>query len=83
MKLNPLSVDPTRLLKPTSVARQLNVDPSMVTHWMQGNTLDFVEVDSVKFIPIESVAVLEALRKRKADAKAERLAEAERDLVTA
>lgn len=52
----------------------------MVTHWMQGNTLDFVEIDGVKFIPEESVAVLEALRKQKADEKAERIALMQRDL---
>jgi hypothetical protein len=46
----------------------------MVTHWMQGNTLDFVEIDGVKFIPEESVAVLEALRRQKAEEKAERIA---------
>lgn len=48
----------------------------MVTHWMQGNTLDFVEIDGVKFIPEESVAVLEALRQQKAVEKAERLSAA-------
>jgi hypothetical protein len=45
----------------------------MVTHWMQGGTLDFMEVDGVKFIPSESVAVLDALRTRKAEEKADRL----------
>lgn len=73
MKLNPPSVDPSRLLKPTSVAKHLGVHPSMVTHWMQGGALDFMEVDGVKFIPSESVAVLDALRTRKAEEKADRL----------
>lgn len=80
MKLSPTTVDPIRLMKPTSVADRLSVHPSMVTHWMQGNTLDFVEIDGVKFIPEESVAVLEALRKQKADEKAERIALAHQDL---
>lgn len=74
MKLTPTTVDPARLMKPTSVAERLSVHPSMVTHWMQGNTLDFVEIDGVKFIPEESVAVLEALRRQKAEEKAERIA---------
>lgn len=80
MKLTPTTVDPVRLMKPTSVAVRLSVHPSMVTHWMQGNTLDFVEIDGVKFIPEESVAVLEALRRQKAEDKAERIAAAQEDL---
>ena len=75
MKLNPPSVDPNRLLKPTSVAKHLGVHPSMVTHWMQGGTLDFMEVDGVKFIPSEAVAVLEALRVKRLEEKNLRLSE--------
>lgn len=62
MKLEPVSVDPNRLLRPTTVAKRMNVHPSMVTHWMNGDTLDYVEIDGVKLIPEASVALLEALR---------------------
>lgn len=76
MRLNPQNVDPTRLIKPTNVARMLGVHPSMVTHWMQGGTLDFLEVDDVKFVSADSVAVLKAMRDKKREAAAEKAAEA-------
>lgn len=66
MRLSPPSVDPARLIKPTNAARRLGVHPSMVTHWMQGGALDYLEIDETKFIPEESVATLEALREKKA-----------------
>ena len=69
MKLNPNTIDPTRLLKPTSVARRLTVHASMVTHWLSGGSLDYVVIDDVKFIPEESVAVLEAMRSGKTEAR--------------
>lgn len=74
LKLTPSTIDPVRLMKPTSVADRLKVHASMVTHWMQDDHLDFVEIDGVKFIPEESVAVLQALRQKKAEDKALRLA---------
>lgn len=77
MKLNPTNVDPLRLRKPTSAAKQLKVHPSMITHWMEGGTLDFVLIDDVKFIPVESIAVLDAMRVKKAEEKATRIASVE------
>ena len=69
MKLNPTTIDPTRLLKPTSVALRLAVHASMVTHWLAGGQLDYVAVDGVKFIPEQSVAVLESMRSGKTEAR--------------
>lgn len=66
MRLTPPSVNPSRLFKPTNVAKRLGVHPSMVTHWMQGGSLDYLEIDETKFIPEESIAILEALREKKA-----------------
>jgi len=62
MRLQPASVDPTALLRPTTVATRMNVHPSMVTHWMASESLDYVEIDGQKFIPEASVALLEAMR---------------------
>ena len=69
MQLNPSTVDPRRLLKPMTVARKFNVHPSMVTHWMQGGTLDYVIIDGTKFVPEESAAVLESMRANREDAR--------------
>jgi len=73
LKLTPNTIDPTRLLKPTSVARRLTVHASMVTHWLSDSSLDYVVIDNVKFIPEESVAVLEAMRSGKTEARKAKL----------
>lgn len=72
MKLDTTSIDPVTLWRPSSVARRMNVNPSMVTHWMDGDDLDYVVcADGTKLIPEASIAVFEELRAAKANAKAQ------------
>ena len=69
MELTPPMVDPKRLWRPTSVARRIGVDPSMITHWMHGGVLDYVLIDGAKMIPEESVVALEDDRKEDSDGR--------------
>jgi predicted site-specific integrase-resolvase len=65
LKLTPATIDPSRVMRPASVAAKLGVNPSMVTHWMQDGVLDYVEIDGAKFIPEEVVAIHDSLRRMK------------------
>ena len=67
MRLNPETIDPKQLRRPASVAAQLGVHQSMVTHWTQDGVLDYVDIDGAKFIPDSVVEALQNLRQMKQD----------------
>lgn len=66
MKLETKNIDPSKLWRPSSVARRMGKNPAMVTYWMGNNMLDYVELaDGSKLIPEESVVALENLQAKR------------------